>query len=51
MSKQRVKDAIRLIEDVFYDTRVSKEQTLDWLEQIEDSLEPKIELLRSETEG
>ena len=50
MSQQRVKNAIKIIEEVFGDTSVSKEQTLEWLEEIFDSIEGKVELLRGEIE-
>jgi len=47
LMKKRNK-AIELIDDIFGDTSVSKETTLEHLEEILDAVEGKAELLRGE---
>lgn len=46
--KQKRQKAIDLIDDIFGDTSVSKETTLEHLEEILDAVEGKVDLLRSE---
>lgn len=51
MIKNKLKKAEQAIDEIFGDTRVSKSETLDALEELASNLDVKIDLLRSDIDN